>query len=153
MFTKKDDCFSNQHLFSLSLSTSEQSFFEEKFKYLIVTSSVFNETSQQQQDINTDEENNKIELLTKKSLMIRLLGVSISCGVMISYILSTASSPWLLFGLIPVYLVICYFIYKHHVSLNKTERPSEKEKAHLFLLRNMFRFDAYIQKHLTRCRK
>lgn len=107
-------------MFSLSLSTSEQSIFEEEFKYLIVTSSVFNQTPQSTTCLLFDtptirKKNVKIETsFTMRLILVSSLNVIFSLFVLTKY---DSVSPVLFTCLVPAYLATCYFLYKHHVSL------------------------------------
>ncbi|CAO3613320.1 unnamed protein product [Mucor hiemalis] len=107
-----------KNLFSLSLSTSEQSIFEEEFKYLIVTSSLFNEQQQQHkqrlsktEDVQDDEE--EFFVNSNKSLVLRIFGAS-ALSVIISIITLTKFNIVLLPCWITIYIATCYILYKHH---------------------------------------
>lgn len=97
----------------LSSASSEQSKFEEEFKYLIVTSSLFNETSDQQQNTNTV--NSSINIEDSSALTAQLFYAStlwfIFCVSMIGW-----NTAWVA-CISLAYIILCFFLYKHHVTI------------------------------------
>lgn len=82
---------------------------------MIVTSSLFNE-----QPLDSKHVLQELKQVdnSQQSLVLRLLGVSI-LNVMISILIKTkfnSVSPLLFPCLLPAYITVCYFIYRHHVS-------------------------------------
>ncbi|CAO3615243.1 unnamed protein product [Mucor fragilis] len=125
-------------LLSFTLSTSEQSIFEEEFKYLIVTSSLFNETPQpassissapasaehhkslpftsteQPAQIHTSnvKQKQQIKDFSSSSLAISLIATNIICSAASFFIMDQFRS------MLPVVLctdiMTCYSIIRHH---------------------------------------
>lgn len=109
-----------QGILSLSISRSEQSIFEEEFKYLIVTSSLFNEQPLDATSRESPSEQQPDTTQPSSSLMLRLVYITL-LNVMINSILINSRfnyvvSPSLIPCLLPLYITACYFIYRHHVS-------------------------------------
>ncbi|CAO3680669.1 unnamed protein product [Rhizopus stolonifer] len=104
-------------LFSLSLSSKEQSKFEEQFKYLIVTSSLFNELNQQQPPQNFES---CCQITTGIEHYVAL-------GTHALHILSLTTAynygcyEMIIYGLVSSYAFSCYFLYRYnkHVQVRK----------------------------------
>ncbi|CAO3678304.1 unnamed protein product [Rhizopus microsporus] len=105
-------------LFSTSLSPKEQSIFEEQFKYLIVTSSVFNELNQQQQQQQMLE---NAPQTTEGIGHLFILTISLLYSVTLLATCYYYYHDTLICGLLISYLFTCYFIYRHnkHVQVRK----------------------------------
>ncbi|KAI7898788.1 uncharacterized protein BX663DRAFT_555512 [Cokeromyces recurvatus] len=102
-------CYLIKSLLSLSLPSNEQSNFEEEFKYLIVTSSLFNnENNFQQQQCRQTPFNFKKEQIKNKQLMMMSITVFILSLIFDSNLFLSYSF------LLPIYSVIGYFLYRHH---------------------------------------
>ncbi|KAL9545453.1 hypothetical protein PS6_008215 [Mucor atramentarius] len=124
-------------LLSFTLSTSEQSIFEEEFKYLIVTSSLFNETPQpassspsiaasaeqhksapsaptQSAQIHASnvKQKQQIKDFSSNSLTVSLIATNVICSATSLFIRNQFRS------MLPVVLcadlMTCYFIIRHH---------------------------------------
>ncbi|KAI9256686.1 hypothetical protein BY458DRAFT_519254 [Sporodiniella umbellata] len=103
-------------ILSLSLSPREQSKFEEQFKYLIVTSSLFNELNQQQPP--------RFESCSQASsstdqiiiLVTHLLHILSAVAVYHYNYYKT-----FIYGLVSSYLFSCFFLYRHnkHVQVRR----------------------------------
>ncbi|KAI8069048.1 uncharacterized protein B0P05DRAFT_551340 [Gilbertella persicaria] len=116
-------------ILSLSLSTKEQSIFEEEFKYLIVTSSLFNQTPQLEQPVHHKATESilsdikarpKQDKFSQKDLIVLIAGMSITCAIL-SVILRKHNLLLLLFGLVMAYMSSCYFSYRHyrHIQIRR----------------------------------
>ncbi|KAI8982431.1 hypothetical protein BDF20DRAFT_1000386 [Mycotypha africana] len=124
--------------FSLSLSRREQSKFEEEFKYLVVTSSLFNDSlkpatttasvlNQSPAFLNDDIgseplASQKRDNLSTNDPTIQNILITSSINVIVSSIFLTkfdTSSTMLL--LLPVYTILCYFTYRYqkHTQIRK----------------------------------
>lgn len=108
------------------MSTSEQTIFEEEFKYLIVTSSLFNETPQseqekQEQPLQKRKHGLFINDSEEDATYARILGV-IGFNVIISSVIiimkSTRDYLLVLLGcLCLATFSISYFLYRHSVNV------------------------------------
>ncbi|KAI9486648.1 MAG: hypothetical protein EXX96DRAFT_549898 [Benjaminiella poitrasii] len=131
----------------MSLPNTEQSIFEEEFKYLIVTSSLFNETNFQQQQSEQLQESSphdnsikkeqksrdfSTQQLTMTIVVMSVLNLILAIGVFIKSNHSLVLfSPYLLSTcLFFVYSVTCYFLYRHH-------RHMQIRKIHASALESM----------------
>ncbi|KAG1619836.1 hypothetical protein G6F46_002848 [Rhizopus delemar] len=107
-------------LFSLSLSPKEQSKFEEQFKYLIVTSSLFNELNQQQQQQQQLQQQQQPTYLETSTPITSGAINSVVLVANVFYILLLAAvykyyyHEIFIYGLTLSYAVSSYFLYRHN---------------------------------------